>query len=157
MTDNGQVQLIGTSRAITELRAEVERVARSDAKVLITGESGSGKEVVARAINDASGRAQTFVPVNCAGIPETLLESELFGHVKGSFTGAYRDKPGKLEMADHGTIFLDEIGEMTLRMQGLLLRFLETGEIQKVGAERVATAANVRVIAATNRNLRELI
>ena len=97
------------------------------------------------------------MPVNCAGIPETLLESELFGHVKGSFTGAYRDKPGKLEMADNGTIFLDEIGEMTLRMQGLLLRFLETGEIQKVGAERVAKATNVRVIAATNRNLRDLI
>ena len=97
------------------------------------------------------------MPVNCAGIPETLLESELFGHVKGSFTGAYRDKPGKLEMADNGTIFLDEIGEMTLRMQGLLLRFLETGEIQKVGAERIAKATNVRVMAATNRNLRELI
>src|SRR5512145_2034310 len=157
MTDNGQVQLIGTSRAITDLRAEVERVARSDAKVLVVGESGSGKEVVARAINAASARARTFVPVNCAGIPETLLESELFGHVKGSFTGAYRDKPGKLEMADGGTIFLDEIGEMTLRMQGLFLRFLETGELQKVGAERIATAANVRVIAATNRNLRELI
>jgi transcriptional regulator with PAS, ATPase and Fis domain len=97
------------------------------------------------------------VPVNCAGLPENLLESELFGHVKGSFTGAYRDKPGKLEMARNGTIFLDEIGEMTPRMQGLLLRFLETGEIQKVGAEQVALAANVRVIAATNRNLRELI
>jgi transcriptional regulator with PAS, ATPase and Fis domain len=97
------------------------------------------------------------VPVNCAGIPETLLESELFGHVKGSFTGAYRDKPGKLEMADHGTIFLDEIGEMTLRMQGLLLRFLETGEIQKVGAERAVRATDVRVMSATNRNLRELI
>jgi transcriptional regulator with PAS, ATPase and Fis domain len=142
---------------MTELRAEIERIARSDAKVLITGESGSGKEVVARAINDASARADCFVPVNCAGIPETLLESELFGHVKGSFTGAYRDKPGKLEMADNGTIFLDEIGEMTLRMQGLLLRFLETGEIQKVGAERMARATNVRIMAATNRDLRELI
>jgi transcriptional regulator with PAS, ATPase and Fis domain len=140
------------------LKAEIERVARSDAKVLITGESGAGKEVVARAINSASPRAnQPFVPVNCAGIPETLLESELFGHVKGSFTGAYRDKPGKLEMSDNGTIFLDEIGEMTLRMQGLLLRFLETGEIQKVGAERVANVTNVRVITATNRNLRDLI
>jgi transcriptional regulator with PAS, ATPase and Fis domain len=140
------------------LRAEIDRVARSDAKVLITGESGTGKEVVARAINAASPRAhQPFVPVNCAGIPETLLESELFGHVKGSFTGAYRDKPGKLEMSDHGTIFLDEIGEMTLRMQGLLLRFLETGEIQKVGAERAANVTNVRVITATNRNLRDLI
>ena len=158
MRQNGHVQLIGTSPVIADLKAEVERVARSDAKVLITGESGSGKEVVARAINAASPRAsQAFVPVNCAGIPETLLESELFGHVKGSFTGAYRDKPGKLEMADNGTIFLDEIGEMTLRMQGLLLRFLETGEIQKVGAERVAKATNVRVMAATNRNLRDLI
>ena len=141
MRQNGHSQLIGTSPAITELKAEVERVARSDAKVLITGESGSGKEVVARAINAHSPRSQAaFVPVNCAGIPETLLESELFGHVKGSFTGAYRDKPGKLEMADNGTIFLDEIGEMTLRMQGLLLRFLETGEIQKVGAERMVKA-----------------
>ncbi len=153
-----QVQFIGTSPAIRDLQAEVERVARSDAKVLITGESGAGKEVVARAINAASARARiAFVPVNCAGIPESLLESELFGHVKGSFTGAYRDKPGKLEMADNGTIFLDEIGEMTLRMQGLLLRFLETGEIQKVGAERVTRTANVRVMAATNRDLRDLI
>ena len=157
MRQKGPVQLIGNSKAISDLKAEVERVARSDAKVLITGESGSGKEVVARAINDTSARAKTFVPVNCAGIPETLLESELFGHVKGSFTGAYRDKPGKLEMADHGTIFLDEIGEMTLRMQGLLLRFLETGEIQKVGAERVVRATDVRVMSATNRSLRELI
>ena len=157
MRNNGPVQLIGTSQAITDLKAEVERVSCSDAKVLITGESGSGKEVVARAISEASTRAKLFVPVNCAGIPETLLESELFGHVKGSFTGAYRDKPGKLEMADHGTIFLDEIGEMTLRMQGLLLRYLETGEIQKVGAERTVRATDVRVMAATNRNLRELI
>ncbi len=158
MRQNGHSQLIGTSLAITELKAEVERVARSDAKVLITGESGSGKEVVARAIHASSPRGQAaFVPVNCAGIPETLLESELFGHVKGSFTGAYRDKPGKLEMADNGTIFLDEIGEMTLRMQGLLLRFLETGEIQKVGAERMAKATRVRVMAATNRNLSDLI
>jgi transcriptional regulator with PAS, ATPase and Fis domain len=158
MRQKGPVQLIGTSKAIEDLKAEVERVARSDAKVLITGDSGSGKEVVARAINAVSVRAGVaFVPVNCAGIPETLLESELFGHVKGSFTGAYRDKPGKLEMADNGTIFLDEIGEMTLRMQGLLLRFLETGEIQKVGAERMTRATNVRVMAATNKNLRDLI
>src|SRR6185295_412946 len=158
MKENGNGQLIGVSPVITELMAELERVARSDAKVLITGESGVGKEVVARAINMASPRSeQAFVPVNCAGIPETLLESELFGHVKGSFTGAYRDKPGKLETASNGTIFLDEIGEMTLRMQGLLLRFLETGELQKVGAERMAMAPNVRVIAATNRDLRELI
>jgi transcriptional regulator with PAS, ATPase and Fis domain len=158
MRQNGHSQLIGKSQAIADLKAEVERVARSDAKVLITGESGSGKEVVARAIHTSSPRSQAaFVPVNCAGIPETLLESELFGHVKGSFTGAYRDKPGKLEMADNGTIFLDEIGEMTLRMQGLLLRFLETGEIQKVGAERMVKATRVRVMAATNRNLPDLI
>jgi DNA-binding NtrC family response regulator len=158
MRDTIDVQLIGTSHAIRDLRLELARVARSDAKVLITGESGSGKEVVARAIGAGSRRAAApFVPVNCAGLPENLLESELFGHVKGSFTGAYRDKPGKLEMARNGTIFLDEIGEMTPRMQGLLLRFLETGEIQKVGAEQVVMAANVRVIAATNRNLRELI
>ena len=158
MRQKGHVDIIGTSAVISELKAEIERVARSDAKVLITGESGVGKEVVARAINGASPRAQqAFTPVNCAGIPETLLESELFGHVKGSFTGAYRDKPGKLEMSDNGTIFLDEIGEMTLRMQGLLLRFLETGEIQKVGAERVAKVNNVRVLTATNRNLRDLI
>src|SRR5438552_7693619 len=158
MRQGNSVHLIGTSLAIAEMKAEVERVARSDAKVLITGESGVGKEIVARAIYAASPRANApFVPVNCAGIPETLLESELFGHVKGSFTGAYRDKPGKLEMASGGTIFLDEIGEMTLRMQGLFLRFLETGEIQKVGAERIATAVNVRVIAATNRHLRDLI
>ena len=155
---NGGIQLIGTSRVLADLKSEIEQVGRSGAKVLITGESGVGKEVVARAIAAASPRpGAPFIPVNCAGIPETLLESELFGHVKGSFTGAYRDKPGKLEMASNGTIFLDEIGEMTLRMQGLLLRFLETGEIQKVGAERVAQAPNVRVIAATNRDLRELV
>ena len=150
--------LVGTSPLIEELREEVMRVARSDAKVLITGESGVGKEVVARAIHAAGPRQNNdFVAVNCAGLPETLLESELFGHVKGSFTGAYRDKPGKLEMAHQGTVFMDEVGEMTLRMQGLLLRFLETGELQKVGSERQSTVVNVRIIAATNRNLRHLI
>jgi transcriptional regulator with PAS, ATPase and Fis domain len=158
MKHGGRVQFIGVSPQICELQAEAERVARSDAKVLITGESGVGKEILARSIHATSPRvAAPFVPVNCAGIPETLLESELFGHVKGSFTGAYRDKPGKLECANNGTIFLDEMAEMTLRMQGMLLRFLETGEIQKVGADRVAMVTNVRVIAATNRNLRDLI
>jgi DNA-binding NtrC family response regulator len=98
-----------------------------------------------------------FVAVNCAGLTETLLESELFGHVKGSFTGAYRDKPGKLQLAHRGTLFLDEVGEMSLRMQALLLRFLETGEIQSVGAHGASGLANVRVIAATNRNLAERV
>jgi transcriptional regulator with PAS, ATPase and Fis domain len=139
------VRLIGKSPQIHALQIEIDRVARSDAKVLITGESGVGKEIVSRSIHYGSPRANmTFAPVNCAGLPETLLESELFGHVKGSFTGAYRDKPGKLESAHMGTVFLDEIGEMTLRMQGLLLRFLETGEIQRVGADGGARHVNVR-------------
>ena len=151
-------ELIGTSVEMADLREEIGRISPSDAKVLITGESGVGKELVARAIHERSGRArQPFVPINCAGIPETLLESELFGHVKGSFTGAYRDKSGKLEMGDRGTVFLDEIGEMTLRMQGMLLRFLETGELQKVGSDHATVKLNVRVIAATNRDLRERI
>jgi transcriptional regulator with PAS, ATPase and Fis domain len=151
-------RILGESAPLVELMQEIERVARSDAKVLITGESGVGKELVAQEIHASSLRAsRPFIAVNCAGLPETLLESELFGHVKGSFTGAYRDKPGKLEIADEGTIFLDEVGEMTLRMQGLLLRFLESGELQKVGAERMGRAVNVRVIAATNRPLSEMI
>ncbi len=151
-------QLIGSSHSIHALIRDIERVAGSDAKVLITGESGVGKEVVATAIHANSPRAaQPMIAVNCAGLPETLLESELFGHVKGSFTGAYRDKAGKLEMAHGGTIFLDEIGEMTLRMQGLLLRFMESGELQKVGADGIGMRVNVRVVAATNRNLRDRI
>src|SRR5438128_9096627 len=158
MRFDGAAQLIGVSPPITDLREEINRVARTDAKVLITGESGTGKEVVARQVYTLSNRAnRSFVAVNCAGLPETLLESELFGHVRGSFTGAYRDKPGKLEAAHNGTVFLDEIGEMTLRMQGLLLRFLETGELQKVGADGSGRVMNVRVIAATNRNLRDMI
>lgn len=143
---------------MVELQEEIDRVARSDAKVLITGESGVGKELVARSVHARGPRAgRAFAAVNCAGIPETLLESELFGHVKGSFTGAYRDKPGQFELADRGTMFLDEIGEMTLRMQGLLLRFLETGEIQKVGADRMGNPVDVRIVASTNRNLRAMV
>jgi transcriptional regulator with PAS, ATPase and Fis domain len=143
---------------LVELRAEIARVAPTDSKVLITGESGVGKEVVSRAVHHLSRRAgNAFVEVNCAGLSETLLETELFGHIKGSFTGAYRDKIGKLDMAHRGTLFLDEVGEMTLRMQGLLLRFLETGEIQKVGSDAPTGRVNVRVIAATNKNLPELI
>ena len=132
--------------------------ASADAKVLITGESGTGKEVVANLIHAAgSRRARPFVPINCAGIPETLLESELFGHVRGSFTGAVRDKAGLFEIANQGTVLLDELGEMSLRMQGMLLRFLETGEVQPVGSDRVHARVNVRVIAATNRDLPEQI
>jgi len=157
-TPKSTIRLIGESPDIIALREEIDRVARSDAKVLVTGESGCGKEIVAQSIHFQSPRASmAFAPVNCAGLPETLLESELFGHVRGSFTGAYRDKPGKLEAAHNGTVFLDEIGEMTLRMQGLLLRFLETGELQKVGADGGGRIVNVRVIAATNKNLRDMI
>jgi transcriptional regulator with GAF, ATPase, and Fis domain len=158
MRAKGRVDMIGRSAEIVSLQEEIERVARSDTKVLITGESGVGKEIVARSIHALGLRSRMpFAPVNCAGLPETLLESELFGHLKGSFTGAYRDKPGKLETAHMGTIFLDEVGEMTLRMQGLLLRFLETGELQKVGQDGGSRHVDVRVIAATNRKLREMI
>ena len=146
--------LIGNSRAIASLREEVELLKRSDAKVLITGESGVGKEVLAKAIHRNSRRAQaSLVSVNCAGVAESLLESELFGHTKGSFTGAYRDKPGLLETANRGTVFLDEVGEMSMRMQALLLRFLETGEIQPVGSLVPHRSLDVRIISATNRGL----
>src|SRR5205085_5035657 len=132
--------------------------ARSDAKVLITGESGVGKELAARTIHAFSARSSgPLVALNSAGVPDTLLESELFGHVRGSFTGAYRDKPGLFELARGGTVLLDEVGEMSLRMQSLLLRFLETGEIQPVGSDRPRNRVDVRVIAMTNRRLLEQI
>lgn len=149
-----EMRLVGRSEAIRTIEADIECAARSDAKVLITGETGVGKEVVARQIHQRSLRASgPLVSVNCAGLPESLLESELFGHVRGSFTGAYRDKPGLLEMAPNGTVFLDEVGEMSMRMQVVLLRFLETGEIQRIGADRSHTRVNVRLITATNRDL----
>jgi transcriptional regulator with PAS, ATPase and Fis domain len=155
---NTEVRLIGRSEAMRTIEADIECAARSDAKVLVTGETGVGKEVVARLIHHQSGRAAaSLVTLNCAGLPDSLLESELFGHGRGSFTGAYRDKPGLLEMAPNGTVFMDEVGEMSLRMQALLLRFLETGEIQRVGDERNRANANVRVVAATNRRLLERI
>jgi transcriptional regulator with PAS, ATPase and Fis domain len=157
MREDGE-QLIGQSSAIRELREELQYAARSDAKILITGESGVGKEVLARLIHRHSNRSRAqLVTINCAGLPDSLLESELFGHVRGSFTGAYRDKPGLLETANSGTIFMDEVGEMSLRMQALLLRFMESGEIQRVGAERAQARVDVRVIAATNRNLTDRI
>jgi transcriptional regulator with PAS, ATPase and Fis domain len=150
----GVPTVIAGSAAMIEVLALSRRSAAGDAKVLITGESGVGKDVIARHIHVHSKRARgPFVAVNCAGLTETLLESELFGHVKGSFTGAYRDKRGKLQLAHGGTLFLDEVGEMSLRMQALLLRFLETGEIQSVGSHEQSAHVDVRVIAATNRSL----
>jgi len=151
--------VICRSAAMRDIFEMARRASASRSKVLITGETGVGKEVVARYIHDSSPDAKRpFVALNCAGVPDTLLESELFGHVKGSFTGAYRDKPGKLRQAHGGTIFLDEVGEMTPRMQGLLLRFLDTGEMQRVGEDEYHAGITVsaRVIAATNRDLPRL-
>jgi len=150
--------LIGDSPASQLLRSTIAQVAEGDAKILITGESGVGKDVAARCLHARSARRQRpYVAVNCAAITDGLLESELFGHVRGSFTGAYRDKIGKLQLAHTGTIFLDEVGEMTLRMQALLLRFMENGEIQPVGSDHASRHVEVRVIAATNRDLTDLI
>jgi transcriptional regulator with PAS, ATPase and Fis domain len=150
--------LIGESQALQRVRLLAERVAGGEAKVLITGESGVGKDVIARYVHAKSKRAhQRYVALNCASFSETLLESELFGHVKGSFTGAYRDKIGKLQQAHRGTIFLDEIAEMSLRMQAMLLRFLENGEILPVGADTMPMRVDVRVISATNRDLQDMV
>jgi DNA-binding NtrC family response regulator len=148
------VGLIGRTDAMRTLIESIDDAARCDAKVLITGETGVGKEVVCRLIHDRSRRASApVVTINCAGLQDSLLESELFGHLRGSFTGAYKDKSGLLEMAPNGTLFMDEVGEMSMRMQVVLLRFLETGEIQRVGANRAHTRVNVRLIAATHRDL----
>jgi transcriptional regulator with PAS, ATPase and Fis domain len=146
--------LLGETTAVRGLHEEITYASRCDAKVLVTGESGVGKEVVARLIHASSSRNRApLITVNCAALTDTLLETELFGHVRGSFTGAYRDRSGALELANRGTVFMDEIGETSPRMQGLLLRFLEAGEIQRVGSDAVQTRVDVRVIAATNRNL----
>jgi DNA-binding NtrC family response regulator len=148
------VTMVGLSAAIRSVDEEIDHAARSNAKVLITGESGSGKEIVARLIHERSARNNgPLVTINCAGFADSLLESELFGHVKGSFTDAHRDKRGYLEAAHGGTIFMDEVGEMSLRMQAMLLRFLETGEIQRVGSDRKLPPLDVRVITATHRRL----
>jgi DNA-binding NtrC family response regulator len=148
--------MVGASAAIREVEVEIQYAARSNAKVLITGESGVGKEIVARLIHQQGARGDApLVTINCAGFPDSLLETEMFGHVKGSFTDAHRDKRGWLEQAHGGTIFMDEVGEMSLRMQALLLRFLETGEIQRVGSDRKLPPLDVRVIAATHRKLVE--
>ncbi|MGE0594342.1 MAG: sigma-54 interaction domain-containing protein [Vicinamibacterales bacterium] len=150
--------IIGHSPALERVTALATRVAGGLAKVLITGESGVGKDVIARLVHSRSPRSdQRYVALNCASFSETLLESELFGHVKGSFTGAYRDKVGKLQQAHRGTIFLDEIAEMSLRMQAMLLRFLENGEIQPVGSDTPPARVDVRIVSATNRDLAEMV
>ena len=150
--------LIGVSPAMRAIRAEVEWAARSDAKVLLTGESGVGKDIAARVIHQRSARRHMpLVTINCVSVPDSLLEPELFGHVRGSFTGAYRDRVGLLETAHKGTVFLDEVCEMSSRMQALLLRFMETGEIQRVGSDKVQARIDTRVVAATNREPQELV
>lgn len=150
--------LLGETAAVRALQEEITYASRCDAKVLVTGESGVGKEVVARLIHaNSSRRRAPLITVNCAALSDTLLETELFGHVRGSFTGAYRDRSGALELANRGTVFMDEIGETSPRMQGLLLRFLEAGEIQRVGSDAVQSRVDVRVIAATNRQLVESV
>ena len=153
----GKWQILGDSQKIKEALSIVDRVAPTDARVLITGENGTGKELVARAIHRKSKRAaKTFVEVNCAAIPAELIESELFGHEKGSFTGATSQRIGKFEQADGGTLFLDEIGDMSLHAQAKVLRALEEGKIERVGGTRLIPV-DVRVIAATNKDLDEEI
>ena len=158
VVNRSELQLIGDRAGTRALDHEIDIAARSDARVLITGETGVGKDLIARLIHQRSARrAAPMATVNCAGLTDTLIESELFGHVRGSFTDAHRDKPGILETAPNGTVFLDEVGEMSARMQGSLLRFLETGEIQRVGETRTMMRADVRIIAATNRDLHAAI
>ena len=146
-------EIVGGSFAIRALLDRIEKVAPTDARVLITGENGTGKELVARAIHRLSPRApEPFVEVNCAAIPSELIESELFGHMKGSFTGAHADRAGKFEQADGGTLFLDEIGDMSLAAQAKVLRALQEGIVTRVGGEK-PIRVDVRIVAATNKNL----
>jgi len=147
--------MIGTTQVMQRLRQDIELVARSDFTVLITGETGVGKELVARAVHNASERrAEPMLYVNCAALPETLADSELFGHMRGAFTGASSDRAGKFEVASSGTLFLDEIGELPLSVQPKLLRAIQQGEIQRVGSDKLIKA-DVRLIAATNRDLEQ--
>ncbi len=146
-------EIVGSSKAVRQVIERIEKVAPTSARVLIVGENGTGKELVARAIHALSPRAQgPFVEVNCAAIPTELIESELFGHMKGSFTGAFADRAGKFELADGGTLFLDEIGDMSLSAQAKVLRALEEGVISRVGSGKTL-AVDVRVVAATNKDL----
>ncbi|HQR16974.1 MAG TPA: sigma-54 dependent transcriptional regulator [Gemmatimonadales bacterium] len=148
-----QHAMVGSSPALKGVRALIDKVGPTPARVLITGENGSGKELVARAIHAASPRrAGPFIEVNCAAIPSELIESELFGHMKGSFTGAFADRPGKFELADGGTLFLDEIGDLSLPAQAKMLRALQEGEVTRVGGAR-SMRVDVRVLAATNKDL----
>ena len=150
-------QMIGESAAIARVRATIDKVAATEARVLITGANGTGKEVVAHLIHENSTRAKaTMVEVNCAAIPSELIESELFGHTKGSFTSAIKDRAGKFEQADGGTLFLDEIGDMSLSAQAKVLRALQENEITRVGSDK-PIKVNVRVIAATNKDLQKEI
>jgi Nif-specific regulatory protein len=152
-----QHSMVGESNAMQHVYQFISRVAKSDSSVLITGESGTGKELVARAVHENSNRsAQPFVAINCAALTETLLESEFFGHEKGAFTGAMLQKKGKLEIADGGTVFLDEIGEMAPALQAKLLRVLQEHSFERVGGTR-SIPTNIRIIAATNRNLQDAI
>jgi len=149
--------IVGGSSALAEVMSMVQRVANSNATVLIRGESGTGKELVAKALHFASSRKdKPFIKVNCAALPETLLESELFGHVKGSFTGAIADRKGKFEEANQGTLFLDEIGDISLTTQTKLLRVLQEKEFERVGSNQTVKS-DVRILAATNRNLEEAV
>ena len=150
-------EIVGRSRAIADVISRIEQVAEAPSTVLITGETGTGKELVARAVHNRGARHnKPFIKVNCAAIPETLLESELFGHVKGAFTDASTTKRGKFSLANGGSIFLDEIGTMSQGLQAKLLRVLQEREIEPLGAERTEQV-DVRVIAATNRDLRQLV
>ena len=150
-------QMIGSSQTIEKVRMMIDRVAPTDARVLITGENGTGKEVVARLLYEQSTRINApFVEVNCAAIPSELIESELFGHEKGAFTSAIKQRIGKFEQADNGTIFLDEIGDMSLSAQTKVLRVLQENELTRVGSDK-SIKVNVRVLAATNKNLKKEI
>lgn len=150
-------EMIGESGPMKKVREMIDRVAPTDARILITGSNGTGKELVARQIHDQSNRTSgQFVEVNCAAIPSELIESELFGHEKGSFTSAIKQRKGKFELADKGTLFLDEIGDMSLSAQAKVLRALQEGRITRVGGDK-DIAVDVRVIAATNKNLKEEI